>query len=290
MQARSSVSAWVARIFESWPRAAGFPEPARRVRKTSSMIDSTTAQLIQENMPVLGSDNGQLAVVDHLEGDNAIKLTKDGTGQHHYIPLAWVTSVDDAVHLDRTGAELMQGWTTSAEDLQVAPEGSGPIKAVSDADIDAYVQAPAAEVSLQPDAPAMVDGHSINSVDATMGKPLVERVQLRKAELEAALAAIPETDIRGREPIELALSTVEGLLTGDLKSIPAVVGKDMNLWLERHKHLAQRAVDAATGAALPATTDAELQAQHAQAAPTPRPLTDDVVAPYVKPADDAPVV
>jgi hypothetical protein len=259
------------------------------------MIDSTTANLIQENMPVVGSDNGQLAVVDHLEGDNAIKLTKDGTGQHHYIPLAWVTAVDDAVHLDRTGAELMQGWATSVEGLQLpteaTAEGSGPLPAISDADIDAHVQASGDEVTLKPacpDAePTVVEGHTVNSVDATIGQPLVDRVQCRKRELEAALADIPETDIRAREPIALALSTIEGLLTGDLKNVPAVVASDMNTWLERHKHLAERAVDPASGAPATPPTAADVQAQQAQAEPTDRPLTDDVVAPYVKPAEQA---
>ena len=53
------------------------------------MIDLTTAQaLIHENMPVVCSQNGQFAVVDHLEGSAAIKLNKDDSGQHHYIPLA----------------------------------------------------------------------------------------------------------------------------------------------------------------------------------------------------------
>lgn len=256
------------------------------------MIDSATANLIQENMPVLGSDNGQLAVVDHLEGDNAIKLTKDGTGQHHYIPLAWVTSVDEAVHLDRTGAELIQGWATSVDGLQLpteaTAEGSGPLPAITDADIDAYVdESGKAEVTLQPkcvdqsDGPAVVDGHTVNSVDATIGQPLVDRVQCRKRELEAALAQIPDTDLRGREPIELALSTIEGLLTGDLKNVPAVVASDMNLWLERHKHLAERAVDPTTGVAAPALITAEAPVQP----PSDQPVTDDVVAPYVKPAD-----
>ena len=33
--------------------------------------------------------------------------------QHHYIPLEWVTSVDDKVHVDRPGKQAMQEWTTS---------------------------------------------------------------------------------------------------------------------------------------------------------------------------------
>ncbi|MEO8540966.1 MAG: DUF2171 domain-containing protein [bacterium] len=67
---------------------------------------------IKEHMPVVCSENGQFATVDHLEGDQ-IKLTKDAQGQHHFIPQSWVTSVDDKVHIDRPGAQAMREWKTS---------------------------------------------------------------------------------------------------------------------------------------------------------------------------------
>jgi hypothetical protein len=63
-------------------------------------------------MPVVCSNNGQFATVDHLEGMNAIKLKKDQSGQHHYIPLSWVTAVDDKVHVDRPGTQAMREWST----------------------------------------------------------------------------------------------------------------------------------------------------------------------------------
>jgi len=74
----------------------------------------TTSQ-IKAQMPVLCSNNGQFAVVDHMEGKDTIKLAKDDKGQHHYIPLNWVTSVDDKVHLDRPGDQAMREWTTTAK-------------------------------------------------------------------------------------------------------------------------------------------------------------------------------
>jgi hypothetical protein len=75
------------------------------------MLDSNTAQgLIQPRMPVVCSMDGQFAVVDGLEGRDLIKLAKDERGRHHYIPLAWVTSVDDKVHIDRPGAQAMREW------------------------------------------------------------------------------------------------------------------------------------------------------------------------------------
>jgi hypothetical protein len=77
------------------------------------MLDSETAKgLIKPHMPVVGSNHGQFAVVDHLEGRDFIKLAKDASGQHHYIPLTWVTSVDDKIHVDRPGDQAMREWKT----------------------------------------------------------------------------------------------------------------------------------------------------------------------------------
>jgi hypothetical protein len=72
------------------------------------------ASQIKAHMPVVCSENGQFAVVDHLEGKNTIKLAKDDKGQHHYIPLSWVRSVDTKVHIDRTGDQAMREWSTTA--------------------------------------------------------------------------------------------------------------------------------------------------------------------------------
>jgi len=72
------------------------------------MID---ANQIQPHMPVVCSENGQFAVVDHMQGDDFIKLAKDMNGKHHYIPLRWVTQVDDKVHVDRPGKQAKQEWS-----------------------------------------------------------------------------------------------------------------------------------------------------------------------------------
>jgi len=48
-----------------------------------------------------------------MDGTDTIKLNKDENGQHHFIPLSWVTSVDEQVHIDRPGDEAMQQWLTS---------------------------------------------------------------------------------------------------------------------------------------------------------------------------------
>jgi len=70
---------------------------------------------IKPNAPVVCSDDGQFAVVDHIEGTESIKLKKDDKGQHHFIPLSWVTKVDDKVHVDRPGDQAMKEWTEKPE-------------------------------------------------------------------------------------------------------------------------------------------------------------------------------
>lgn len=80
----------------------------------------------------------------------------------------------------------------------------------------------------------------INSVDATSGQPIVARVMARKTELEVLLDGLPEDDLSTQRDIYLALATINDLLTGDLENVPSVVVVDMNRWLERNKHLAER--------------------------------------------------
>lgn len=70
------------------------------------------AQQIQPEMPVVCSQDGQFAVVDHLDGKDTIKLKKDKMGKHHFIPLSWVTKVDGKVHIDRPGDQAMKEWRT----------------------------------------------------------------------------------------------------------------------------------------------------------------------------------
>ncbi len=75
---------------------------------------------IREHMMVhamgAGSMNGvvgeHIGTVDHVEGDR-IKLTKNDSpdGQHHYIPLAWVKSVDgNTVHLSKDSSTVIGEW------------------------------------------------------------------------------------------------------------------------------------------------------------------------------------
>jgi hypothetical protein len=70
---------------------------------------------IKSHMPVVCSEGGQFATVDHMASDNrTIKLSKDANGDHHYIPISWVTKIDEAVHIDRPGQRAMGEWTGEA--------------------------------------------------------------------------------------------------------------------------------------------------------------------------------
>ncbi|MES2552804.1 MAG: DUF2171 domain-containing protein [Pseudomonadota bacterium] len=69
---------------------------------------------IKPEMPVVCSQGGQFATVDHMEGAEHIKLKKDNSGQHHYIPISWVVSTADGrVQVDRPGEDAMQEWMTT---------------------------------------------------------------------------------------------------------------------------------------------------------------------------------
>jgi hypothetical protein len=89
---------------------------------------------------------------------------------------------------------------------------------------------------------------NVNSSDASIGQPMVERVLARKHELEALLASSPADNGRTQNDIATALNTVNSLLSGDLAHVPAVVLVDMNRWLENNKHLAESATPNANAA------------------------------------------
>lgn len=73
------------------------------------MLDAQTARsLIKPHMPVVCSQNGQFATVDHVE--QASVAVDDDAGAVHFIPFQWITSVDDKVHIDRPGKRAMREW------------------------------------------------------------------------------------------------------------------------------------------------------------------------------------
>jgi hypothetical protein len=81
--------------------------------------------------------------------------------------------------------------------------------------------------------------HVENSTDATRGEPLAARAQTRKAELEAVLAKLPADEKRERGDIEIALSSLNGLLTGDVNHLTDATAAELNRLLEGSKHLGE---------------------------------------------------
>lgn len=76
-----------------------------------SMDEDRIRGNITENMPVASSDGNQIASVDHLDTGNIIKLAQDNGGDHHWIPLDWVTQVDEHVHVNRSREQVMKEWS-----------------------------------------------------------------------------------------------------------------------------------------------------------------------------------
>ncbi|BBO31598.1 DUF2171 domain-containing protein [Lacipirellula parvula] len=70
---------------------------------------------IEDHMEVIASCGKKVGVVDHVEG-NAIKLTKNDSrdGQHHFVPISWVSRVDRHVHLTKNSKETEENWKADA--------------------------------------------------------------------------------------------------------------------------------------------------------------------------------
>ena len=64
---------------------------------------------IQKHMDVVSSRNEPLGSVDHIEGSE-VKLVRDVLGQHHLVPIAWIESIDDKIHLTRSAEEVERLW------------------------------------------------------------------------------------------------------------------------------------------------------------------------------------
>jgi hypothetical protein len=72
----------------------------------------TKTENIKEHMAVVDPSGAPVGKVDRVEG-LSIKLTKDSPsarGEHRYIPLAWVESVDSSVHLNKLARDVQEQW------------------------------------------------------------------------------------------------------------------------------------------------------------------------------------
>ncbi len=69
---------------------------------------------VLDHVQVVDVDGEHVGVVDHLEGDDKIKLAKsdpEAGGQHHIIPFSWVKEVDDnKVILSKSKDEVESEW------------------------------------------------------------------------------------------------------------------------------------------------------------------------------------
>ncbi|MBK0004255.1 DUF2171 domain-containing protein [Erwinia sp. S43] len=69
---------------------------------------------IMDHAQVTDKNGIHVGVVDHLEGDDSIKLVRnepEAGGIHHIIPLSWVDRVDDnKVILKLTKPEVEKDW------------------------------------------------------------------------------------------------------------------------------------------------------------------------------------
>jgi hypothetical protein len=84
---------------------AGLGKPAEAVNPAA----------VKEHMDVIASCGTKVGVVDHLEGQT-VKLTQRDSpdGLHHFIPLSWVKSVNDKIHLTKNSVEAKAEWKPTA--------------------------------------------------------------------------------------------------------------------------------------------------------------------------------
>lgn len=87
--------------------------------------------------------------------------------------------------------------------------------------------------------PARPAKHVENSTDATRGEPLAMRAQKRKLELERALERQPAEDVRARNDINVAVASINTLLTGDVDHLSDATAAELSRLLENSKHLAE---------------------------------------------------
>jgi hypothetical protein len=79
--------------------------------KIEEWTPDSDASVIKEHMDVIGSCGNKLGRVDHVEG-STIKLTRSDSedGQHHRIPLSWISRVDSHVHLSKDCVAAKRDW------------------------------------------------------------------------------------------------------------------------------------------------------------------------------------
>ncbi|WP_044100859.1 DUF2171 domain-containing protein [Acinetobacter pittii] len=66
---------------------------------------------IKKHADVIASCGTKVGTVDHLDGENQLKLTRDESGQHHLIPTGWIGEVkEEQVILNKNSEEVKDQW------------------------------------------------------------------------------------------------------------------------------------------------------------------------------------
>jgi hypothetical protein len=66
---------------------------------------------ITKHADVIASCGTKVGTVDHLDGSDKIKLTRNEEGSHHLIPLSWVNEIkDNQVLLNVDSEEVKNKW------------------------------------------------------------------------------------------------------------------------------------------------------------------------------------
>ncbi|WP_374666547.1 DUF2171 domain-containing protein [Acinetobacter sp.] len=66
---------------------------------------------IKKHAEVIASCGTKIGEVDHMQGNDQIKLTKHGDGHHHLIPVSWVGEISDQkIVLIKDAQEVKDNW------------------------------------------------------------------------------------------------------------------------------------------------------------------------------------
>ena len=78
-------------------------------------MNNVNLDQIKEHASVIASCCTEIGKVDHLEGQDTIKLTRsdDENNEHHLIPTSWVSEIKDgAVILNKNSEDARNEWQT----------------------------------------------------------------------------------------------------------------------------------------------------------------------------------
>lgn len=76
-------------------------------------MDNFNIEEIKKHANVIASCGTKVGTVDHLEGENQLKLTRDDDpdGQHHLIPTSWINEIkDNEIILSKNSEEVRAEW------------------------------------------------------------------------------------------------------------------------------------------------------------------------------------